>query len=37
VMPISSPQMTTMFGLAAALDLAISISLRWSGGFESIL
>jgi hypothetical protein len=34
-MPISSPQMTTMFGLAAALDLAISISFRWSGGFES--
>jgi hypothetical protein len=27
--------MTTMFGLAAALDLAISISFRWSGGLES--
>jgi hypothetical protein len=24
-----------MFGLAAALDLAISISFRWSGGVES--
>jgi NAD(P)-dependent dehydrogenase (short-subunit alcohol dehydrogenase family) len=24
-----------MFGLAAALDLAISISFRWSGSFES--
>jgi hypothetical protein len=36
VMPISSPQITTMFGLAAALDLAISISFRWSGGVESI-
>jgi hypothetical protein len=32
---MSSPQMTTMFGLAAVLDLAISISFRWSGGFES--
>src|SRR6516162_1605377 len=35
-MPMSSPQITTMFGLSALdLDLAISISFRWSGGFES--
>src|SRR5215469_10387486 len=35
-MPMSSPQMTMIFGLSAlALDLAISISFRWSGGFES--
>src|SRR6516165_7738790 len=36
-MPMSSPQMTTMLGLAAAalVDLAISISFRWSGSLAS--
>src|SRR6201993_3967682 len=35
VKPTSSPQITTMFGLSALdLDLANSISFRWSGGFE---
>jgi hypothetical protein len=34
VKPTSSPQITTIFGLALVLDLAISISFRWSGGFE---
>src|SRR6516162_5511242 len=37
-MPMSSPQITTMFGLSAlALDLAISISFRWSGWFRTCL